>query len=244
MSKAGPDFYDNPGVFEIYSRHRAKPDCPNETIEQPILWSLIGNPKGLRVLDLGCGDARVARRFKQAEAQQYVGLEGSKRMYVVAQRYVLAGFSEVKLVRLENFLPLDPNFDLVISSLVFHYIEDLAELFAKAYQSLKPGGRFIFSVEHPVITSCNRSLESSSLREAWLVDDYFDRGERRLNWMGDVVTKYHRTVEDYLTLLTDAGFSLQKFRESEPPPENFRDRELLQRRRRIPLFLILSAEKK
>ena len=243
MSKAGPDFYDNPGVFEIYSRHRAKPDCPNETIEQPILWKMMGSPQGLKILDLGCGDARVARKFREAKAGRYVGIEGSKRMYVMAQRYVLEGFSEIKLQRLEDFVPTDPTFDLVISSLVFHYIEDLEEMFLKVNQSLRPGGRFIFSVEHPVITSCHRSMETSRLRESWLVDDYFARGERRLNWMGDVVTKYHRTVEDFLDLLSRAGFRLERLKEAEPPAENFRDKELLARRLRIPLFLMISAEK-
>jgi SAM-dependent methyltransferase len=244
MDKHGPDFYDVQGVFEIYSSHRARPDSPNETIEQPLLWELIGNPAGLDVLDLGCGDDRVSKKFRALGAKSYVGIEGSKRMFNLARQSVEDGYSEVILSWLEEYVPPDNAFDLVVSSLAFHYVADLGTLMAKINRSLRSGGRFVFSVEHPVITSCNKALENTSVRQSWIVDDYFQRGRRQVRWMGDIVTKYHRTIEDHLNELAEAGFHFQCLRESDPPRHCFEDQELWARRSRIPLFLILAAAKK
>lgn len=243
MDKTGPDFYDNEEVFRFYMEHRAKTDTPNETLEQPILWELIGDPRHLKVLDLGCGDARVAKKFKALKAREYLGIDGSKRMVNLAVQNVEPGFSEVQLSDLENCVLPNSEFDLVISSLAFHYIDDLELLFKKIHSALKPGAKLVFSVEHPVLTSNNQSLEKSPIREAWLVDNYFIRGKRSVKWMGDTVTKYHRTIEDYIKLISKAGFAIENFRESEPNEKYFNDQALLERRKRIPLFLILSAKK-
>jgi SAM-dependent methyltransferase len=213
-------------------------------MEQPCLWELIGDVQGLRVLDLGCGEARVSKEFKKAGAKSYLGIEGSKNMFNGAKTNMENGFSEVLHSWLENYTPPENAFDLVVSSLAIHYIEDLELLMHKIQRCLKPGGRFIFSVEHPVITSCNRSLENTALRQAWIVDDYFKRGARNVEWMGNTVTKYHRTIEDFLKTLSATGFVLSDLREAEPTKENFNDEALLLRRSRIPLFLILSASKK
>jgi SAM-dependent methyltransferase len=243
MTKNGPDFYDQSQVFNIYSAHRSRPESPNETMEQPILWNLIGDVHGQSVLDLGCGEAKVAKRFKDAGAKSYLGVDGSKNMIEQAQLNCEAGFSAVTCSWLEDFSSEHNSFDLIISSLALHYIEDLDATFKTIFKALKPGGRFIFSVEHPVITSSNKALENTALRQSWIVDDYFLRGERSVLWMGDEVKKYHRTIEDFLNLLTDNGFNFKRLRESDPPKNKFTDVDLLYRRRRIPLFLFLSAEK-
>jgi SAM-dependent methyltransferase len=243
MIKKGPQFYDELNVFRHYMDRRSCSDSPNDTIEQPIIWELIGNPAGLRVLDLGCGDARIAARFRQLGARRYVGIEGSERMIGLAKAHMVPGYSEIHRLWLEDFKPVRGEFDLAVSSLALHYVDAIGDLFAKVHDSLRPGGRLVFSVEHPVITSSNESVLNSPVRGAWIVDQYFERGRREVSWMGDEVVKYHRTVEDYLNLLVDSGFRLERMRESDPPAEKFQDRELLKRRRRIPLFLFVAAQR-
>jgi SAM-dependent methyltransferase len=243
MKKSGPEFYDNESVFQIYTDHRRASDCANDTIEQPYIWELIGDPRGLDVLDLGCGDARTAVKFQSMGAQSYRGIEGSRRMFEKALENAPPDFACVENALLENFVAKENSFDLVVSSLVFHYIENFEQLAKKVQRALRPGGRFVFSVEHPVITSSNKSLEESSLRQAWIVDNYFERGERRVKWMGDTVTLYHRTVEDYLNQVLASGLALEALRESDPQRPLFADADLWARRRRIPLFLFLSGRK-
>src|SRR5690606_5391678 len=154
---------------------------------QPLLWELIEDASNLRVLDLGCGDARIAKNFKFAGAQSYLGIEASQKMSESALSNMEPGFSDIKQAWLEDYDATIAYYDLIISSLAFHYVEDLKPVFLKANQALKPGGRFIFSVEHPIITSCQKSMEDTPVREAWLVDNYFVQGPRTVNWMSGQV---------------------------------------------------------
>jgi hypothetical protein len=62
--------------------------------------------------------------------------------------------------------------------------------------------------------------------------------------MGGQVIKYHRTVEDYFVGLQQAGFMVESLREAEPRRAMFgEDEETYQRRKRIPLFLIMTGQK-
>ena len=77
--------------------------------------------------------------------------------------------------------------------------------------------------------------------QAWLVDDYFVTGRRETDWMGSRVVKFHRTVEDYVSLIQSAGLQLETLREPAPAPDRFASQQEFRRRQRIPLFLLLSA---
>jgi hypothetical protein len=101
----------------------------------------------------------------------------------------------------------------------------------------------MFSVEHPVITSCDRAWQADGARQAWIVDGYFDSGRRVTQWMGAPVVKYHRTVEEYFWGLQAAGFVVEHLREAKPERDRFADEQTYLRRRRIPLFLCLAARK-
>jgi hypothetical protein len=61
--------------------------------------------------------------------------------------------------------------------------------------------------------------------------------------MGGTVRKYHRTLEDYFQSAQRAGFIVEHLREGHPQRENFLTDETYQRRKRIPLFLIMSLRK-
>jgi hypothetical protein len=114
-------------------------------------------------------------------------------------------------------------------------------VFATAYHALAGGGRIIFSVEHPVITSCDRGCHFEGPRQDWVVDDYFETGPRITNWMGGKVIKYHRTIEDYFLALSTAGFVVDALRESCPQRAQFHDPAAYERHKRIPLMLFFSA---
>ena len=134
--------------------------------------------------------------------------------------------------------------DRVTSRLALHYIQDLDPVFAKAHAALRVDGRFVFSVEHPVITSCDSAWGGKGLRQDWLVDNYFATGKRVTNWLGAQVVKYHRTVEDYFSALQRAGFVVQSVRESCPGRRHFLDEATFERRMRIPLFLFMAGQKR
>jgi SAM-dependent methyltransferase len=134
-------------------------------------------------------------------------------------------------------------FDLVISRLALHYIDDIDATFRKVLGALRAGGRFVFSVEHPVLTSCDRAYPEGVKRQDWIVDEYHVAGRRVTRWLGQDVVKYHRTVEAYFGGLQRAGFVVDGLREGSPRRERFLREETYLRRLRIPLMLLLAARK-
>jgi SAM-dependent methyltransferase len=133
------------------------------------------------------------------------------------------------------------QFDLITSRLALHYIQEIEAVFTEVYQALIEGGRFIFSIEHPLITSCDRGWQNDGPRQDWIVDEYFETGPRVTTWMGSKVIKYHRTIEDYFAALQAAGFVVDTLRESRPRRARFRDQATYERRKRIPLMLFFST---
>jgi SAM-dependent methyltransferase len=243
MSTRGPAFYDDDTIFATYMAHRQEPDNPPDTLEKPVLLDLVGEVAGLHILDLGCGAAVFGRTALEQGCRTYVGVEGSRNMVAMAKKTLADSVGEVIHATLEAWDYPTAAFDLVVSRLALHYIEDFAAVCTHVYQTLAPSGRFIFSVEHPVITSCAQSWQSVGSRQDWIVDTYFVGGPRSTTWLGGEVVRYHRTVEEYFGSLQRAGFVVEQLRESCPRPELFADEAAYEQHKRVPLFLFLAARK-
>jgi SAM-dependent methyltransferase len=242
MSLLGPAFYDDDAVFATYWASRERPDNPNDTLEQPILRELAGDLRDQRILDLGCGAATFGQYALAHGARAYLGADASQKMIAAAREQLNGTSGDVTLAELETWTYPEDAFDLVVSSLALHYVAGLDAVLAGAYRSLVAGGRLVFSVEHPVITSCARGWTDVQ-RQDWIVDDYFVTGPRKTSWLGGQVIRQHRTVEEYVAALQGAGFLLDRLRESHPQRERFHDEAEYARRLRIPLFLFLSGRK-
>lgn len=239
----GIQFYDDDSVFEAYRRRRERLENANDTLERPVMRELLGDVSGQHVLDLGCGNAMLGQELLAAGAGSYLGIDGSRNMVEQARRVLQGGGGRVEHQALEQWQAVPASATLVCASLVFHYLADLAAVLHQAHRALRPGGRLVFSVEHPVVTSCDNGWEGAGLRQDWVVDDYFNTGERSTHWLGAAVIKYHRTLEDHFLAVRNAGFTLDELRESRPLREHFSTEATFLRRQRIPLFLFLAARK-
>ena len=237
----GAGFFDNDERFQRYRQGRHNPYSPNVTLEEPVILELIGDVRGLSILDLGCGDASFGVRLLEAGCQHYLGLESSANMAQLGAEKLrgLAGQVVNQAIEAWDYHP--GKFDLVVSRLALHYIRDFGWTCQLVFRSLRPGGRFVFSSVHPVITSSDRS--GGGKRQEWIVDGYFDTGARSVQFMGSRVEQFHRTIEDYFSALRQAGFTVEQLREARPRREHFVDDELYLRRMRIPLFIFFSARK-
>ncbi|HEU4322486.1 MAG TPA: methyltransferase domain-containing protein [Roseiflexaceae bacterium] len=244
MEYTGAEFFNDAAVLDTYMQHRYRKDSPNNSMEGPVIRELVGDVIGQRVLDLGCGDGRFGLELLDLGAVLYLGLEGAGRMVALADKHLEGRPGRVLLQQVEDWDYPPEAFDLVVSRLALHYVADLSALCKQIYRTLKPGGRLVFSVEHPVITSCDRSWPADTPRQEWTVDDYFITGERVTRWLGSTVRKYHRTVEDHFAALQSAGLAVVALREGAPHPEHFHDQQTFERRRRIPLFLFLVGRKR
>ncbi|MCH4570241.1 class I SAM-dependent methyltransferase [Bacillus sp. ES1-5] len=243
MAFTESDVYNNEAFLEQYMKRRYRENSPNESLEKPAFFQLIGDVKGKQILDLGCGDAKFGEELLDNGCHSYTGIEGSQLMYEKATKQLENKNGTVHCLNLKDYTYPPSTFDLVTSRLALHYIEHLPIIFQNVYEALKTNGFFTFSVQHPVITSSFESLQTSGKRTSWLVDDYFKMGKRVEPWIDQEVIKYHRTTEEYFTLLQQAGFTITNIKEATPNPTYFQSDEEYERRLRIPLFLLFSCRK-
>ncbi|WP_242612498.1 methyltransferase domain-containing protein [Corticibacter populi] len=144
---------------------------------------------------------------------------------------------------MEDLQSEDAAFDLVVSSMALHYVDDYAAVVRKVFAALRPGGRFVFSVEHPVCTAHPAGWVRNAQGEAlyWPLDDYQRQGRRSTAWFVDGVVKFHRTVEHYVNTLIERGFRLEHLGEPRPLPACLAERPALQETMRRPPVLLLAA---
>ncbi|RLQ97469.1 class I SAM-dependent DNA methyltransferase [Falsibacillus albus] len=243
MEYKGSKVYDTEEFFDRYMNRRHRPESPNTLIENPVLFDLLGDINGEHILDLGCGDASLGLALLEKNCGFYTGVDGSANMCQKATQSLRGKNGEVIESSMEGFDFPPDSFDTVVSQLALHYIDDFASLAKQIYKTIKPNGRFVFSVQHPLLTASFKSMSETGRRLDWVVDDYFKSGKRTEPWIGEHVVKYHRTIEDYFIQLQQAGFQITDLKEAAPRREFFQDEEEYERRLRIPLFLLFSCRK-
>ncbi|MEH7225389.1 class I SAM-dependent methyltransferase [Bacillus sp. JJ1566] len=243
MEFRGASAYDQKDFFTNYLKRRGRTDSPNNAIEGPILYELIGDYENKRILDLGCGDALFGKELLHQGAAFYTGIEGSKQMVNAAKLNLDSSNGIILHETMETYSFPSNQFDIVTSRFAIHYVSDIHSLFQDVYRTLNENGKFVFSVQHPLTTSSFISKQSGDKRGNWIVDDYFLEGERKEPWIDQVVVKYHRTIEQYFRILTLSGFKVTDLREGNPKLEHFSNKEEFQRRQRIPVVLAFSCTK-
>ncbi|MFL5755693.1 MAG: class I SAM-dependent methyltransferase [Chloroflexota bacterium] len=239
----GPEFFAQPGVVDNYHRERPPTESPVWTMEAPAFWRIVGDVHGIRVLDLGCGSGDIGAELLARGAARYVGVDGSPAMVRRARARLDDERASIVHADIRSYRGEAASYDLVVSLRVLHYVDDLASVLGLARDALVPGGRVVYSTEHPVITSFE-AREPDSRRTSWLVDDYFRTGRRDVVFLGAPVVKYHRTIEQHLDAVRTAGLRFLRLSECPPVHERFgEDVAEYERRLRIPLLLLIEAER-
>jgi SAM-dependent methyltransferase len=161
-NERGGTFYDRPGVLDSYLTHRHEDIAsPNRVMEEPAFLKVLGDPGGKRIVDLGCGDGSFAEHLLAAGAESYIGIDASGGMISRAAQQVTDARATFRVGDIEDLAPGAFQVDLVTARMSLHYVADLSGLIARARTWLSPGGRLIFSVVHPVITSHDTPTQAS-----------------------------------------------------------------------------------
>ena len=106
--------------------------------------------------------------------------------------------------------------------LALHYIENLDQVFRNVWWTLRPGGTFLFNIEHPVFTSGVHQewiYGEDGTPKYWPVDDYYRPGQRVTRFLGCEVIKHHHTLTQILMGLLHCGFTLEVAEEVQPSEE-------------------------
>jgi SAM-dependent methyltransferase len=237
------NIYDNPGFFEGYSRLPRSVEGLDGAPEWPALRALLPDLHGRDVLDLGCGFGWFGRWARQNGAAYVLGIDVSERMLARARATThdsAIAYDRADLEQLE--LPASA-FDLVYSSLTLHYITNLNGLLQQVHAALRPGGRLVFSVEHPIFTAPadpGWRIDTEG-RKIWPIDSYLDEGPRSTDWLAKGVIKQHRSIATYINMLLRVGFLLCDVEEWGPTDQQIASRPALADERQRPPFLLVAA---
>ena len=239
------NIYDTEVFFEGYSKMGRSVEGLAGAPEWPALQAMLPPVPGLKVVDLGCGYGWFSRWAQEQGAEQVLGLDVSQKMLARAKEMTSSSAITYGIADLEKLDLPDAAFDLAYSSLAFHYIVDLKGLFARIHQALVPGGRLVFSIEHPIFMAPRQPgwLIDEQGRKSWPVDSYQLEGPRVTNWLADGVIKQHRTVGTLLTLLIQAGFTLTHVDEWGPSEADLKARPALAEELERPMMLLVAAHR-
>lgn len=217
---------------------------PDRSGEWPTLIKMFPDLTDKRVLDLGCGYGRYSMYAAAKGALQVLGIDPSKKMIERAAQERIFDNVEYKHIRIEDFDYPVCNYDVVLSSLALHYIEDLNLIFHNVYQTLDCCGLFVFTIEHPVFTAYESQKEFYEQESSrWTVDDYFMEGKRETEVSGEKVAKYHHTLTTILQGLLQAGFSTKNVIEPHPTSNMIDKIPEMKDELRRPMILAISAVK-
>jgi SAM-dependent methyltransferase len=237
------NIYDDAAFFAGYSQFPRSRDGLAAAGEWPALRAMLPPIAGLRVLDLGCGFGAFCRWAVEGGAAKVVGIDLSERMLETARQRSPGLPIRYQPADLDDFELPGEKFDLVFSSLAVHYVADFDALCARVRNLLVDGGKFVFSMEHPIYAARANpewTLDSAGNR-AFLVSNYLSEGERLTDWIATGVVKHHRLISTCINNLHGNGFRLDWIDEWGPS-----DAQLAAHPHWIddslrPLFLLIAA---
>ncbi|PKV91569.1 ubiquinone/menaquinone biosynthesis C-methylase UbiE [Amycolatopsis echigonensis] len=118
-----------------------------ENLEWPSFKELLGDLRGLRVLDVGCGEGSFTRRIQQLGAAHVVGTDLSPGMIALARQAEARNPQGITYeVQDLKTMPPQGEFDVVTAIHVLHYADtrETMQTMAKTmHANLKPGGRLV-----------------------------------------------------------------------------------------------------
>ncbi|WP_291285770.1 class I SAM-dependent methyltransferase [Flavobacterium sp.] len=240
------NIYDDTDFFENYGKMLRSIDGLNSAGEWHVLKKMLPDFQGKNVLDLGCGYGWHCIYAKEQGAENVIGIDLSKKMIDKAKEKSKGLSITYHQMPIEDIVFEKEQFDIIFSSLTFHYVQDLEALFRKINQYLKKGGSFVFSMEHPVFTAKNEQdwfRDKNENRLHWPVDNYQYEGVRQTFFLGHEVVKYHRTVASILNMVINSGFSITQIAEPKPSEEIIEKYPEMKEELRRPIFIMVAAGK-
>lgn len=215
--------------------------------EWPTLKKMLPDMKDKNLLDLGCGYGWHCIYAKEQGAHNVCGVDISEKMLLEAKKKSKGYDIEYHCCAIEDMTFPKESFDIIISSLTFHYLDDLDIAIKKIKSILKKHGTFIFSCEHPVFTAYGSQdwiYDKDNKIDHFPIDHYFEEGKREANFLNEKVIKYHKTLTTYIQCLLNNGFLIKGFEEPKPTQQLIEEVPEMKDELRRPMMMIIACEKR
>lgn len=224
--KSITELYDGIATRYQINRHKAT----NDVIEFPVVLRMAGHIKGKNVLDIGCGLGKHAKAFLDKGAI-VVGIDASREMIKIAKQtcgnkalFIKKNFEDAK------FKP--KSFDLLNASFSLHYSNRLNYIFKKFNTWLKPGGKMLFTIYHPMQYYLKtKDFDYSKSKKLWI----------KLRSYDVEVFNYYHPLNDYIRAIVNNNFIILSILDL-VVPKNIKG--WTNDKYRIPSGLLFEIEKK
>lgn len=206
----------------------ALPYRPN--IEAPSVLRIVGDVRGLSVLDLACGTGLYSRKLRQLGAAHVVGVDISEGQ--IAQARAIEDQHPLGITYMQGDatqLPFAEQFDLVVAVYLLHYAESLDQLRAMCMEiaaHVKPGCRFVsyqfnpaFSREPDYYAPYGLLLNAKPEPEALVDGESLTFRVRVGDFTSDELTVQYYSAAALTEALEHAGFSGIRMVQPEVLPE-------------------------
>jgi SAM-dependent methyltransferase len=197
-------------------------------------------PKSDALLDIGCGEGRVARALAE-RASHVVGVDSSPTLVLDAKE---ADTASTYLVADATALPFrNRSFDTVIAYNSLMDLNDMSQGVAEAARVLKDGGRLCICVLHPIRDA--GSFATDDAESTFVISDYFEtrrydvRFER--NGLEMTFSSWRYPLSAYAEAVERAGLVIDRIKEPLPASTAVSARPEWKKAERIPMFLFLRA---
>lgn len=243
-------------LSEWYDRKQGDSgDLWHRSLIDPVLIKLIGSSTNRNILDLGCGNGYLSRRFAKERAI-VTAIDSSASMIAHAKMHdpnnELGISYQVGEAHNLGFLN-DETFDVVFANMTLMDIENAQGAIREVARVLKEKGRFVASLSHPCFD--NGKMSSWLLEKSFLssivyrkitaykqlsFEDYpWKVSENERRW----TRGYHRPLSWYSRILTQFGLAITALEEPEPTAEFLEKEEQGPWFLQVPLHLVIEALK-
>jgi SAM-dependent methyltransferase len=212
-------------------------DFARQNILTPLLLDLIGDIKDKKVMDAGCGNGYLSRKLAKMGAK-VTGVDASKNLIAYAiekEHEQKLGIIYIKrdLSILEN---TNPQFDIVVSNMVFMDIPDYVPAIENCIKSLKVGGKLVFSISHPCFEESSSEWDKNGYVKIF---EYFNEYHTLQKYGYSI----HRPLSKYVNLIIQNGCVLNALIEPQLDEKIAQQYPEYDKDLHVPSFLVLSATK-
>lgn len=229
------------------------PDSYHVKVLLPNVLRALAPAKGMRVLEIGCGDGFFTHAFAECGAQ-VTGVDIAPEMIERAKKRD-GNAAEFQAASADTLPCKNESFEAVVCVLALQNMDKYAQVMSEASRVLVPGGRFLVVLNHPVLRVPKRSswgYDADAEVQYRRLDGYMSERREQIDMDPGkrngkrITTSFHRPLQVYFKALTKAGFAIVALEEwishrtSEAGPRAVAEDMA---RKEFPLFLMLMARK-
>ncbi|HEX3053700.1 MAG TPA: class I SAM-dependent methyltransferase [Aggregatilineaceae bacterium] len=237
---AAPKFYGRCVLpaWGVFGEGQARPD-------------LIGEIAGKTLVEIGCGSGHSIQYLLAHGAAKVYGIDFARAQIDFARETnrdaIEAGQVELFEAPMEERLAIGPV-DTVFSIFALGWTVDLDRTLANVRHYLKPGGRFVFSWEHPLFAHVGLETDANTAAVTVQSSYHDEKVSEFTAWNGEQpVYLCNRKISTWFQALRRHQFEILEFLEPEPEdvPEKYRNPAryyAIQKARQVPCLLIMVCQ--